>query len=196
MDLQIHNISIKYNIWQNISDLGILQIVWPISMVESIYYTLVIHNVETNFINVMVINIPGNNINQGNYIVPYIVPNPTNGRYTYRITVFKQESIIDGKENLSWFGSRFDFDSLQERNKEIVIKFIKYYRLSMFVNDTLIVDGDAKLYYRSHNNEIQSSSIPINTDFESLGIGGLNNELMGLVMDVIAPRLMTKEMKD
>ena len=198
MDLHVERTPIKYNIWYSLSDLSLLHILWDSD--DSKYYTLVIHNVDTKFVNGMMINIPGNEITKGTQVVPFVSPNPPNGQYIYRITVFQQPSvIIHTKQSLSWFQSSFDFDSLLQRSTIEVAQFIKYYGLALISNETLVVDGNAKLYYRSRDSEVkelQKEFATIDINFETLGIGGLNEQLTDLVRDVIGCRFMSKERQD
>ncbi|CAH6419760.1 Hypothetical protein HVR_LOCUS838 [uncultured virus] len=198
MDLQIQEQQLRYNIWYSLTDLEKLRIFWNSKEFHlttnkayvhsltsdhtksSYYYTLVIHNVNTTFVNTVITNIPDNDIVKGNIVVPYVLPNPPNGRYTYRITIFAQSSVIKNNQS-SWLSSGFDLDSLLDRKTTSVMQMISYYKLNLLSNETLLVDGDAKLFYRSRTSEIEGESVNADIEklislqsFESLGIGGLD----------------------
>lgn len=66
-----------------------LEITW--NSLPSLLYTLIIANLETNYLHCLIVNIPGGNVDSGTVIVPYLAM--TTGRYVSMI--FAQSSRIE-----------------------------------------------------------------------------------------------------
>lgn len=92
MKLYYKNKILQKNLRIKSSEIGNIEFTWDYK--EDIYYTLIIYDIDTpfTFVNLLVINIPRNDIEYGTILLDYI--NPSLNTHRYIIAVFEQTKII------------------------------------------------------------------------------------------------------
>lgn len=186
MDFYVRTKQIKYNAWQPLEDLQSLRILWKGE--TSDYYTLIMYDTDSFFVNTFIVNIPGNEIVKGTQMIGYIPPNPAigSGRHHYRVSLYYQGPVVLLlKDKIAG-----------NINEEVLGRILPEYGMKIIKSEILVVDSDSRMYYRSPNDTIESNSISIDTDFNGMGIGGLDKELSGLVKQVLISRFLTKSMRE
>ena len=128
---------LQYDEWIPVSNLSSLSISWDDVSEMNAYYTFVIYDIDAPstivnsvFIHMLVINIPGNNISRGQIIVPYTPPNPPpgSGQHRYMVELYKQTGMIN-------------MTPLSRRERFNITQFISQHRLINVMTDRFIVDS-------------------------------------------------------
>lgn len=85
---------------------GQLDVSWPANR-EDLYTLYIYDRSANNYIHFLGVNIPGNNINEGLVVYPYVSPNPPSGIHEYVIQIYQQGSRLNPPHG----GSRIGYDT-------------------------------------------------------------------------------------
>src|SRR5579862_2651867 len=100
MELYLNNIPLKANKWLKVSEMENLQFIWDYPQTD--FFTLMIYDIDapnsSPYIHLLITNIPGNMIGQGEYKFDYMAPKPpkNNPNHQYIVALFGQEGQIIG----------------------------------------------------------------------------------------------------
>jgi hypothetical protein len=138
MRIYTHHNLVSYNQWQPAADLSSLQIDWTASNNKS-YHTLIITDIDaaqSPYLHALVVNIPGNNIANGDVLMSYTPPNPpiNSNDHRYIISIYTQKYRI----SQSVISNRSNFD---------IINFITKNNLTLSETETIVVNPNAKQFY-------------------------------------------------
>lgn len=123
MKLHLNNKPLRVNAWHPDNQIADLQFTWP--SVPGLSYTFMIYDIDaprpnaassSPYMHLLITNIPGNNISQGQYLFDYMPPKPprSSENHRYVIALFSQNKSISGV-NLTR-RSRFPLDSFITQN--------------------------------------------------------------------------------
>lgn len=159
MDLYVRNSQLQYNKWSPIGDLGVLRILW--NAAPNSHHTIMIYDVDapsstnpTNspYLHYLVINIPGNNLSQGQQVIPYMLPSPPigSGQHRYIVALYRQIGPIS---NIT----------INERARFDINTFVTKNGLQLIVNEVIVADPDRNEFSRSsYPVEQQPTNITVN----------------------------------
>jgi len=87
----------EYPIQNNqIVDLSVVQLPINLSWPEQIdqFYTVVLLDVTSNFLQLLIVNIPGQNLSSGDHLTQYVPPAPYEGTHLYQVFLYQQSQRI------------------------------------------------------------------------------------------------------
>lgn len=145
MRLYTNNNLISYNQWGSLSDLSSLQIDWDVNN-PTLYYTLIIIDIDaiqSPFLHALIINIPGNDISNGNVIASYTPPNPpiNSKDHRYFIYIYQQPHRITPM----LVSTRTNFD---------INTFISKNRLILSEMEVIVVNSNTRQYYLTESSPL------------------------------------------
>lgn len=135
----------------HLEDFANLQITWHAS--QRSYHTLIIYDVDAGsnspYVHLLIVNIPGADISQGNVVISYISPNPPmkDSLHQYYIDIYRQSNKITSLH-----------DSL--RTHFPLNLFIKQHGLRLIAQEIIYVDPSRQVFF------LGESSVTINSEHE------------------------------
>lgn len=161
MKLYTNQQLLPHNIAFPSDQLSSFQVSWDAD--QSLYYTLIIYDVDapspsnpsaSPFLHALIVNIPGNKIEQGNQLIPYTMPNPPSGEHRYVIALYRQSYKVP----INTISKRENFD---------LINFVNNNQLILVENETLVADSKFKDFYLYSEKELGSNPINSQVTFNS-----------------------------
>jgi len=142
MNLYLYNIPLKRKFWVSNDEMENLEFFWN---AKNEYYTLMIYDIDapypdrntsSPYVHLLITNIPGNQIRQGSFILPFVKPNPPLKSHNHRfiVSLFEQNNIINNINSNN--RSKFDLGG-----------FIKHNGLHLLDDEILEIDPQHKEFF-------------------------------------------------